>query len=218
MNLHGNVALKVSERIEEARQQNGERISLDDVQSLVDSLVNGIVEEAGAENRQMMNELRQVLDYMQQAKREFMSIGPRALSSKEIPDASDELNAILGATEVAAEQIMDAADQITAMAKGVPSHAAEELQNISTRLFEASAFQDICGQRINKVMGTLKFLEERLSILAETLGDDGQEDGAAVEFDKSGLAVDPDRLLQGPQLDGEGNSQDEIDALLADFD
>lgn len=213
------MALEVSERIEEAKQKNGERILLDDVQALVDSLIDGIVVKAGAENRQMVNELREVLSYVVRAKQEFMSIGPRALSARKIPDANDELNAILGATEEAAGQIMDSADQIGELAGTVGGSAGEEMQNISTRLYEASAFQDICGQRITKVMAILKFLEGRLATLAETLGDsriDDEDEG--IEFDKDGLAVEPDRLLHGPQLDGNGISQDEVDALLAESD
>lgn len=219
MNLQGSMALEVSERIEEARQKTGERILLDDVQALVDSLIDGIVAQAGAENRQMVKELREVLSYVMRAKQEFMSIGPRALSAKKIPDANDELNAILGATEEAAGEIMDAADQIGELAGTIGGQTGEEMQNISTRLYEASAFQDICGQRITKVLAILKFLEGRLATLAETLGDSRMdEEDESIEFDKDGLAVKPDRLTHGPQLDGQGISQDEVDALLADFD
>lgn len=219
MNLQGSMALEVSERIEEAKQKNGERILLDDVQTLVDSLIDGIVAQAGTENRQMVNELREVLNYVVRAKQEFMSIGPRALSARKIPDANDELNAILGATEEAAGEIMDAADQIGELSGTVGGPTGEEMQNISTRLYEVSAFQDICGQRITKVLTILKFLEGRLATLAETLGDSRMdEEDQSIEFDKDGLAVEPDRLLHGPQLDGHGISQDEVDALLADFD
>lgn len=219
MNLQGNMALQVSERIDEAKRQNGERILLDDVQTLVESLIDGVVAEAGAENRKMVSELREVLDYVVRAKQEFMSIGPRALSARKIPDANEELNAILGATEEAAGQIMDAADQVGELAGSVDKRTGEELQNISTRLYEASAFQDICGQRITKVLAILKFLEERLAMLAETLGDSQMdEEDETVEYDENGLAVDAKKLLHGPQLDGDGISQDEVDALLADFD
>lgn len=219
MNLQGNMALQASERIEEARRQNGERILLDDVQSLVDGLIDAIVAQAGAENRQMENELREVLDYVVRAKQEFMSIGPRTLSAKKIPDANNELNAILGATEEAAGQIMDAADQVSELAGTVGGPTGSQLQSISTRLYEASAFQDICGQRITKVLAILKFLEGRLAALAETLGDSRlEEEDETVEFDKNGLAVDPDRLTHGPQLEGKGISQNQVDALLAKFD
>ncbi len=219
MNLQANMALNVAERVDEIRQQNGERILLDDVKSVVDGLIDGIVVEAGAENRQMEAELREVLNYVVRAKQEFMSIGPRALSSQKIPDASEELNAILGATEEAAGQIMDAADRLGEMAGTVDGPTGEELQNISTGLFEASAFQDICGQRITKVLGILKFLEGRLTTLAETLGDSRlEEDDDTVEFDADGLAVDPDKLTHGPQLEADAISQAEVDALLAEFD
>ena len=219
MNLQQNIAVNVSERIDEVRRRDGERILLDDVESLVDSLIDGIIAEASVDNKQMVGELREVLEYVVRAKQEFMSIGPRTLSSKKIPDASEELNAILGATEEAAGQIMDAADKAGELAGTLKGATAEELQNISTSLYEASAFQDICGQRITKVMAILKFLEGRLTSLAETLGDSHiEEDDETVKFDEDGLAVDPDKLLHGPQLEGEGISQEDIDALLADFD
>lgn len=220
MSLQGNMALKVSERIGEVRERNGERILLDDVESLVDSLIDGIVAETHAENKQLVGELREVLDYVVRAKQEFLSIGPRTLSAKKIPDASEELNAILGTTEEAAGQIMDAADKAGELAATLSGPAVEELRNISTSLYEASAFQDICGQRITKVMGILKFLEGRLTTLAETLGDNHleEDDDETVTFDEQGIAVNAEKLLHGPQLDGDGISQDEVDALLADFD
>ncbi len=219
MSLQANMALSVTERVEEIKEQNGERILLDDVKSVIDGLIDGIVAQAGAENQQMVGELREVLDFVVRAKQEFMSIGPRTLSSKKIPDASDELNAILGATEEAAGQIMDAADNIGELAGAVNGPAGEKLQEISTGLYEASAFQDICGQRITKVMGILKFLEGRLTTLAENLGDSHlEEDDETVKYDKDGLAVDPDKLLHGPQLEAEAISQDDVDALFADFD
>lgn len=219
MNLQANMALNVAERVDEIRQQNGERILLDDVKSVVDGLIDGLVAEAGAENRQMETELREVLNYVVRAKQEFMSIGPRSLSSKKIPDASEELNAILGTTEEAAGQIMDAADRIGELAATVGGPTGEELQNISTGLFEASAFQDICGQRITKVLGILKFLEGRLTKLAETLGDSRlEEEDDSVEFDADGFAVDPGKLTHGPQLEADAISQAEVDALLAEFD
>jgi chemotaxis protein CheZ len=219
MSLEANMAHSVAERVEEIKQQSGDRILLDDVKSVVDGLIDGIVAEAGAENRQMVSELREALDYVVRAKQEFMSIGPRTLSSQKIPDASEELNAILGATEEAAGQILDAAENLGELAGTVDGPTGEKLQDISTSLFEASAFQDICGQRITKVLAILKFLEGRLTTLAETLGDSHlEEEDNSVEFDADGLALEPEKLTHGPQLETDAISQADVDALLAEFD
>jgi len=78
-------------------------------------------------------------------------------------------------------------------------------------IFEHSNFQDITGQRITKVVNTLKFVEERVDKMIDIWGRE-----AFMELiDDDGGAVDEDgRLLNGPQQEGAGISQDEIDKLF----
>ena len=81
-------------------------------------------------------------------------------------------------------------------------------------IFEACNFQDLTGQRINKVMGTMKFIEQHINEMMEIWGGvDAIKAHAPPIIDaREGDA----RLLNGPKTDGDiGHaSQDDIDALF----
>jgi chemotaxis protein CheZ len=81
-------------------------------------------------------------------------------------------------------------------------------------IFTACSFQDITGQRITKVVRSLKFVEERVNAL---IGMWGRDELAATQAEAA--PVDADKaLLNGPQLAGQGVSQDDVDRLLKGTD
>ncbi len=211
------VAVSIEERTENLRKQRGDSVAVDDIGSVVLSLVEGTTQ--GDEIEKIAVELRDLLTFIGAAKSELVGMQPKSLSHRDIPDAGEQLDAIVDATEGAASTIMDAADSVGEIAENIAGEQGERLEAISTELFQASSFQDLTGQRITKVSRTLNQLEERLSALADAIGDDfiaPAED--EIEVDQEGIAVNDQDLLHGPQLEGEGNSQDEIDAILAAFD
>lgn len=215
----GQTAARIDERLGKLSRDEEGLVREADVRELIDGLLESAIREAKSENEALVGELRALVDYIGKAKGEVLSLRPRAVGTRDIPGASEELSAIVDATDEAAGRIMDAADKVGELAMEVEGDTGETLQAISTELYEASSFQDICGQRITKVMSTLKFLEERLKGLAETIGDqDMGEAEEGVEFDEEGIAVDAEKLLHGPQLEDSAMSQDDVDALLADFD
>ncbi len=72
-------------------------------------------------------------------------------------------------------------------------------------------FQDITGQRVGRVAKSITFVEERVEALKYLLG---EEEIAEVEVNSDGESSGGQELLQGPQLNGEGLSQDDIDSLF----
>lgn len=86
-------------------------------------------------------------------------------------------------------------------------------------IFEACNFQDITGQRITKVVGALKFIEERVAGMMDIWG--GANGLAAFapepEMPDETPETDESSLLNGPALEeADGHaSQDDIDALFA---
>lgn len=70
--------------------------------------------------------------------------------------------------------------------------------------------QDITGQRIGKIVRALKHIESKIESLVKTFGS-----GAAVPKPK---VEEGPNLLEGPALPGGGQSQEDIDKLLASFD
>jgi len=210
------ISISIEERTEELRKERGDAVPVEDIGSVVLSLVNGTSQREDV--AQVATELKGLLEYISAAKSELIGMQPKSLSHQDIPDAAEQLTAIVSATEDTASSIMDAADSIGEIAVGLDGEAGEKLEAISTELFQASSFQDITGQRITKVSKTLDQLERRLSSLASAIGDDYVAPLEDLDVDEQGVAVNSEDLLHGPQLEGEGNSQDEIDAILAAFD
>ena len=207
--------LTLADRIDALKADRGESVPVDDLVDVVNALFDS---EVFADLRRVADELGDLVGEIGRARAELVAMRPKTLSARDIPDATDELDAVVQATEEAAGRIMDAADTVGQLADNVDKKAAEKLREVSTDLFEASSFQDITGQRITKVVSTLSHLENRLSALAAAIGDEAVDDDEQEVFDEAGEVIDDNALLHGPQAEGEGNSQEEIDAILASFD
>lgn len=210
--------ISLEERMEALKKDRGETVGVDEIAHVVGSLVEGSAH--GDDMDKVAVELKEMLQFIEAAKGELTDMQPKSLSNRDIPDAGVQLDAVVSATEEAASNIMDAADALEEVSKNVDEEIASKLNDISTNLFQASSFQDLTGQRITKVTKTLGHLEERLNALADAIGDDyiKPEEEEEIVFDETGVAVNDEELLHGPQLEGEGNTQDEIDAILASFD
>ena len=112
-------------------------------------------------------------------------------------------------TARAANRIMDAAETIEGVAGKVDPDSAAALTEAVTKIYEASSFQDITGQRITKVVRALQSMETKLQSLAGAFGRADFTPAAAAEGDAA--------LLNGPQLSQSASSQDDIDALFGDL-
>ena len=90
----------------------------------------------------------------------------------------------------------------------------EEIQERVISIFEACNFQDLTGQRITKVMATMRFIEQHINAMMEIWGgvDAIRSHAPQIVDTREGDA----RLLNGPKLDGDVGhaSQDDIDALF----
>lgn len=125
-----------------------------------------------------------------------------------IPAATDELDAVVAHTASATDVILEVCEQLeTAVANGFPVDASM-LSQATTSIYEACSFQDITGQRIKKVVGTLKAIEQKVGAILQVFGQ-GQE------IEPTPAVVES--LTNGPQLPGRAMGQSDIDALLADF-
>jgi chemotaxis protein CheZ len=87
----------------------------------------------------------------------------------------------------------------------------DKITNNANDVFEACSFQDITGQRVGRVAKSITFVEERVEMLKQLLG---AQELAEVEVVPGEEISEEDALLNGPQLDGEGLSQDNIDGLF----
>ena len=103
-------------------------------------------------------------------KQEISQIRPQDISNEQIPMASDELDAIGAHLEEATGTILDACEQVEELSAEVEGEVGDKLAEAVTRIYEACNFQDLSGQRISKIIATLKAIEERIELLLRAFG------------------------------------------------
>jgi chemotaxis protein CheZ len=167
-------------------------------------------------------ELDLIYDAINRTKREIAVLHGKSFSGEEMAKVNGELGAVVGGTEEATQQILEAAEAIDQSASALmkvnsPDQQkllSEEIQERVVGIFEACNFQDLTGQRIKKVMTTMKFIENHITVMMDIWGgvDAIKAHAPPIVDTREG----DDKLLNGPKLDGDVGhaSQDDIDALF----
>jgi len=122
-----------------------------------------------------------------------------------------ELDAVVSGSEqatqrvlAAAEEIDQAANNLSAALKGrIEQGMAQDIRDLVIKIFEACNFQDLAGQRIAKVMATLRAIEDHIARVLD-------------EFKSAAARRDGAQYLHGPPLDTDCDhaSQNDIDTLF----
>ena len=134
--------------------------------------------------------------------------------------AKNELGEVVEATEAASSVIFGYVEQAEEIAGDLLDRLqdeanrakVQEIVDTITKVYEALGFQDLTGQRMNKVRQTIEYVEDRLSNLTETWG--------AAEIERLPVpddtpADEDEKLLNGPRRrEEEGVNQADIDALF----
>jgi chemotaxis protein CheZ len=167
-------------------------------------------------------ELDLIHDAINRTKREIATLHGKSFDGGEMAKVNGELGAVVGGTEQATQQILEATEAIdqaaTALAKNTSPDQqkllSEDIQERVIAIFEACNFQDLTGQRISKVMTTMKFIENRITAMMDIWG--GVDEIKTHAPPKIDDRSEDDKLLNGPKLDGDVGhaSQDDIDALF----
>lgn len=171
----------------------------------------GSIDTRSEISARLHRDLTDIANYIDSMRGELAELRSAEIRGTHIPAASDELDAVIGETAAATGVIMDACEKVENIAATVPAPAGPELSGIVTSIYEACTFQDITGQRINKVVKTLKSIESKVAEIVAAFG----QAQAAVSSPQGSA---DGGLLHGPQLGGPATSQEEIDRLLASFD
>jgi chemotaxis protein CheZ len=166
---------------------------------------------ASFDARSVVRELAAVADYIKHIKSEIGALQANELYRDRIPMAHDELGSVVKATASATHTIMSAAEEILCSDEATLDRA--QVQAKLLQIFEACAFQDITGQRIAKVLESLTQLEKRLGRFASAVNARDAEDAPDPE-EALRQARREVLLLNGPQLDGKGVAQHEIDEMF----
>jgi len=177
-----------------------------------------LLEAKRAEVSMLKTELRALAVCIEQTKLEIAALRPQQADEDRIVAVTFELDAIVSSTERATDVILESSEKIDRLASviaaqkdGHSSRLAEEISDHVVAIFEACNFQDITGQRITKVVNTLKYIEDRLNRMVDIWGVENLTDlPLPIEVNEDEEA----KLLNGPQLENKGISQSEIDALF----
>lgn len=210
---------RLKQQLRALQESSGGQLNANEIYELVRDVVRSMRGDLSGADLKILTEIDHLATCIRDARLEIASLRPDEISSRYIPDATDELDVIATATEDATNDIMEAAEKIETLAESMEGTAAAALTQAVTRIYEACSFQDITGQRISKVVATLRHIEQRVEGLVEAFGEEIEQ-----------IKRDPDKpsgirrkendktLLSGPQRTGEGRTQAEIDALLAGLD
>jgi chemotaxis protein CheZ len=155
----------------------------------------------------LVNVLQYLSDHIRITRDEIGALRTGSANPQMFSTTADELEEIVTETARAANRIMDAAEAIEQAAAEAPAPLATKLTDAVTNIYEASAFQDITGQRITKIVRALQSLESKLDALVCAFGPPDEGESAQ---DRNGDAA----LLNGPQLEKNASSQTDIDALF----
>lgn len=172
-----------------------------------------------AEALQLKQELESLSHVILDTRREIASLQSKDAGQK-IHGMTDQLDAVVGDTETATTAILAAVEIIEDKNESLELNATdpdeleitEGITKAVMMIYEACNFQDITGQRISKVVGTLKFVEDRIASMIDILGGDKEFD--ELDAIEQQTQMDGEVELSGPRAEGQEISQDEIDALF----
>lgn len=205
-----------NERLETLKRRYPEAPT-ETLMEVVDAVLSTMRGDLSAPEAVLLTEIEDLARTIATARAEIAAIGVDDISSSHIPSATDELDAIVAHTAAATDSILevcetldDVATALTAAGDSAGQLSAAKLQEATTKIYEACSFQDITGQRISKVVATLKAIDQKIATIRTTF-DCRPESNIAPSAEEA-------LLLNGPQLPALAMGQNDIDQLLASFD
>lgn len=174
--------------------------------------------------RELKAELDLIREAIRRTKEEVGGLQPATFLAPDTAWLVRELAEVMTGTEQATQRILTAAEDIDQVANtlssllkdGYARGLAQDARDSVVKIFEACNFQDLTGQRITKVIGALKFIEDRIDHIREIWSRiDSAEAPTPAEASPPGRGVDR-KLLNGPKLPGDlGHStQADVDLIF----
>ncbi len=171
-------------------------------------------------DKKLQAEVLNLIQYIQRLRKEIAGIAQEKDDQTAFDGMTDRLDAIVESTAQATDTILAAMEEINGFVEQLRAHPGpSEIDSLCDGIvtktmgaLEACSFQDLTGQRISKIVGSMKFVEERVNAMAELCGrEEVQALGEQWDLPEQ---VDDGVVLDGPQRAGVGISQDEIDQLF----
>jgi chemotaxis protein CheZ len=154
------------------------------------------------------HELATIRDAISRSERELAALRSGAPATR----LQQELGAAITGMDEATQKILHATETIDESARALQASLhndynrglAQEVLEQAVKIYEACNFQDLAGQHINKAIMALRHVEQQLDRLGDIWG----------KVEQMPL---PDKLVNGPKLDGDTGhaSQGDIDRMFA---
>ncbi|HXF90245.1 MAG TPA: protein phosphatase CheZ [Xanthobacteraceae bacterium] len=172
--------------------------------------------------RELKAELDLIREAIRRTKEEVGGLQPETFLAPDTARLVRELAEVMTGTEQATQRILTAAEAIDQVANmlssllkdGYARGLAQDARDSVVKIFEACNFQDLTGQRITKVIGALKFIEDRIDHIREIWSRiDSAEAPTPAVAPPPGQGVDR-KLLNGPKLPGDLGHSNQADVDL----
>ena len=203
---------------------------------------------ADSKGLDLYKEMAEMVRFINETKKSLREFNVAEITDEDLPATSDQLEGIVEATEEATDKILTATENMLADQDIISEELkklkalldkergtdgwSDSLQIFETiakknrsalmSLFEACNFQDLTGQRIQKIVGLVQGIEAKIMkmVIAFDLkrkSSDPDVDPRKIEEGKKMLEHYEAVPLQGPQKKGEGVTQSDVDDLLGDL-
>jgi chemotaxis protein CheZ len=205
------VAARVRESLANLKTKDLKDGQVMEVLSLAQQLTDTMQLFFGSLDNSIHQEFVYIADYIARTRTEISRLRPNDIKEQRIPTAGAELEAVVTDTERATETIMQEAETLLGEKPEDLAAYKAQVDDAMMRIIEACSFQDLSGQRVSKVVDSLRHVEKRVSRFAATMGvndADADEDEVAEAERRKKLH------LNGPALGGPETGQDAVDEII----
>ena len=171
-------------------------------------------------DQRLHSEVLNLIQYIDRLRREIAGIAQLNNKETAFEGMADQLDAIIHSTAEATDTILGAVeviDHAVEKLRGHPDAAiidelCDTINGQTVETMQACSFQDLTGQRVSKVIGSLRFVEDRVNSMADICGRD--QIASVSGKPKLEKQMDDGVTLEGPQSANRAISQDDIDKLF----
>jgi chemotaxis protein CheZ len=166
----------------------------------------------------LKHELAQIQDTIARNKRELASLIGEG-KERRMARSADELRAAVDGMDYATQRILKSVEVIDESARALTASLqddykrglSQDIQDHVVQIYEACNFQDIAGQRIGNVIGTMTMVEDQVVAMLDRV------DNVNAKAPSPTKSAADRGLLNGPKLHGDNGhaSQLDIDAMFA---
>lgn len=171
----------------------------------------------------IQSDLVEMSQAIRKARSEISSLTLPEDDNSQLLMATEELDAIVTATEKATHSILQAAEDIqetvwTLREDGLPEAPCARIDQQITDIYTACSFQDITGQRTHKVVNVLRYLEARIEAMISVWGLTSEIDKEPVTEQVNTRNSDRHLLNGPPSIHEKGLGQGDVDSVLSDVE